>query len=107
MLRDWLTMTETLQHVQLLLMTKVTTTALRGIAGFRQRYSMALNTSTIQLIVDNRNLIITSFHQEKELLRKKQEEIEEDERAKRSKVVMSFDLVGRKVVFTSLFSFPH
>ncbi|KAL8123547.1 hypothetical protein AgCh_011500 [Apium graveolens] len=36
--------------------------------------------------------------EEKELLRKKQEEIEVDERAKRSKVVMSFDLVGRKVL---------
>ncbi|KAL1814739.1 hypothetical protein ACET3Z_017313 [Daucus carota] len=36
--------------------------------------------------------------EEKELLRKKQEEIEEDERAKRSKVVMTFDLVGRKVL---------
>ncbi|ESQ45812.1 hypothetical protein EUTSA_v10010423mg [Eutrema salsugineum] len=36
--------------------------------------------------------------EEKELLRKKREEIEEAERAKKSKVVMSFDLVGRKVL---------
>ncbi|KAJ0248388.1 hypothetical protein HA466_0154930 [Hirschfeldia incana] len=36
--------------------------------------------------------------QEKELLRKKREEIEEAERAKKSKVVMTFDLVGRKVL---------
>lgn len=35
--------------------------------------------------------------QEKELLRKKREQIEEAERAKKSKVVMTFDLVGRKV----------
>lgn len=31
-------------------------------------------------------------------MRKKQEEIEEAERAKRSKVMITFDLVGRKVV---------
>ncbi|XP_010550636.1 PREDICTED: activating signal cointegrator 1 [Tarenaya hassleriana] len=37
-------------------------------------------------------------NEEKELLRKKREEIEEAERAKRSKVVMTFDLVGRKVL---------
>ena len=37
--------------------------------------------------------------QEKELLRKKQQEIEEAECARRSKVVVTFDLVGRKVVF--------
>lgn len=37
------------------------------------------------------------YSQEKELLRKKREEIEEAERAKKSKVVMTFDLVGRKV----------
>ncbi|KAK4804456.1 hypothetical protein SAY86_004273 [Trapa natans] len=36
--------------------------------------------------------------EEKELLRKKQEEIEEAEQAKRSKVIISFDLVGRKVL---------
>lgn len=36
--------------------------------------------------------------QEKELLKKKQEEIEEAERLKRSKVVVTFDLVGRKVL---------
>ncbi|KAI3807450.1 hypothetical protein L1987_23378 [Smallanthus sonchifolius] len=36
--------------------------------------------------------------EEKELLRKKKEEIEEAERANRSKVVISFDLVGRKVL---------
>jgi preprotein translocase subunit YajC len=35
--------------------------------------------------------------QEKQLLRKKQEETEEAELAKRSKVVVTFDLVGRKV----------
>ncbi|CAI9102196.1 OLC1v1000428C2 [Oldenlandia corymbosa var. corymbosa] len=35
--------------------------------------------------------------EEKELLMKKREEIEEAERAKRNKVVISFDLVGRKV----------
>ncbi|XP_048137118.1 activating signal cointegrator 1 isoform X3 [Rhodamnia argentea] len=37
--------------------------------------------------------------EEKELLIKKKEEIEEAERAKRSRVVMTFDLVGRKVLF--------
>ncbi|KAI3429926.1 zf-C2HC5 domain-containing protein, partial [Psidium guajava] len=37
--------------------------------------------------------------EEKGLLMKKKEEIEEAERAKRSKVVMTFDLVGRKVLF--------
>ncbi|KAH6797346.1 transcription regulator/ zinc ion binding protein [Perilla frutescens var. hirtella] len=37
-------------------------------------------------------------NEEKELLRKKREEIEEAERAKRSKVVMTFDLLGRKVL---------
>ncbi|CAK7343658.1 unnamed protein product [Dovyalis caffra] len=36
--------------------------------------------------------------EEKQLLRKKQEEIEEAERAKRNKVVVTFDLVGRKVL---------
>ncbi|CAH8350728.1 unnamed protein product [Eruca vesicaria subsp. sativa] len=36
--------------------------------------------------------------EEKELLRKKREEIEEAERVKKSKVVMTFDLVGRKVL---------
>ncbi|KAK6261630.1 hypothetical protein QUC31_007446 [Theobroma cacao] len=36
--------------------------------------------------------------EEKELLKKKQEEIEEAERLKRSKVVVTFDLVGRKVL---------
>lgn len=36
--------------------------------------------------------------QEKELLKKKREEIEEAERAKRNKVVMTFDLLGRKVI---------
>ncbi|KAJ8772957.1 hypothetical protein K2173_028134 [Erythroxylum novogranatense] len=36
--------------------------------------------------------------EEKELLQKKQEEIEAAEKAKRSKVVVSFDLVGRKVL---------
>ncbi|XP_030937162.1 activating signal cointegrator 1 [Quercus lobata] len=36
--------------------------------------------------------------EEKELLKKKQEEIEEAERAKRNKVVVTFDLVGRKVL---------
>lgn len=43
------------------------------------------------------------FHfQEKELLRKKREEIEEAEKAKRSRVVVTFDLVGRKVLNLSL-----
>ncbi|CAN1262692.1 Activating signal cointegrator 1 [Linum perenne] len=37
--------------------------------------------------------------EEKELLTKKQEEIEAAERAKRNKVVVTFDLVGRKVSF--------
>ncbi|KAG6412274.1 hypothetical protein SASPL_124948 [Salvia splendens] len=37
-------------------------------------------------------------NEEKELLRKKREEIEEAERSKRSKVVMTFDLLGRKVL---------
>ncbi|XP_058096496.1 uncharacterized protein LOC131242106 isoform X2 [Magnolia sinica] len=36
--------------------------------------------------------------EEKELLMKKRQEIEEAEHARRSKVVMTFDLVGRKVV---------
>ncbi|XP_059640396.1 uncharacterized protein LOC132282668 [Cornus florida] len=36
--------------------------------------------------------------EEKELLRKKREEIEEAEQAKRNKVIMTFDLVGRKVL---------
>ncbi|KAK7292214.1 hypothetical protein RIF29_07990 [Crotalaria pallida] len=36
--------------------------------------------------------------EEKELLKKKQEEMEEAEQAKRNKVVMTFDLVGRKVL---------
>ncbi|KAJ9560181.1 hypothetical protein OSB04_005341 [Centaurea solstitialis] len=36
--------------------------------------------------------------EEKELLKKKKEEIEEAERANRNKVVISFDLVGRKVL---------
>ncbi|OWM65306.1 activating signal cointegrator 1 [Punica granatum] len=36
--------------------------------------------------------------EEKELLRKKQDEIEEAERAKRNKVIITFDLVGRKVL---------
>ncbi|CAK8563170.1 unnamed protein product [Lathyrus sativus] len=36
--------------------------------------------------------------EEKELLKKKQEEIEEAEQAKRNKVVVTFDLVGRKVL---------
>ncbi|MBA0824966.1 hypothetical protein Goarm_021597 [Gossypium armourianum] len=36
--------------------------------------------------------------EEKELLKKKQEEIEEAERLKRSKVFVTFDLVGRKVL---------
>ncbi|OAY47629.1 activating signal cointegrator 1 isoform X2 [Manihot esculenta] len=36
--------------------------------------------------------------EEKELLRKKQQAIEEAEREKRSKVVVTFDLVGRKVL---------
>ncbi|KAL7098778.1 hypothetical protein ACP275_09G039800 [Erythranthe tilingii] len=36
--------------------------------------------------------------EEKELLRKKRDELEEAERAKRSKVVISFDLLGRKVL---------
>lgn len=37
-------------------------------------------------------------NEEKELIKKKQEEIEEAERAKRNKVVVTFDLVGRKVL---------
>ncbi|XP_027331906.1 activating signal cointegrator 1 [Abrus precatorius] len=36
--------------------------------------------------------------EEKELLKKKQEEMEEAERAKRNRVVVTFDLVGRKVL---------
>lgn len=40
------------------------------------------------------------FQQEKELLRKKEEEIEEAERDKRNRVVMTFDLVGRKVLLS-------
>ncbi|KAK6920867.1 Zinc finger, C2HC5-type [Dillenia turbinata] len=38
--------------------------------------------------------------QEKELLRKSREEIEEAERARRNRVVVTFDLVGRKVLLT-------
>lgn len=41
--------------------------------------------------------IFSKFPQEKELLKKKQEEMEDAERAKRGKVVVTFDLVGRKV----------
>ncbi|KAJ6765160.1 TRANSCRIPTION REGULATOR/ ZINC ION BINDING PROTEIN [Salix koriyanagi] len=37
-------------------------------------------------------------NEEKQLLRKKQEETEEAEQAKRNKVVVTFDLVGRKVI---------
>lgn len=49
------------------------------------------------------NSVASHFHpflylQEKELLKEKQEEIEEAERAKRNKVVVSFDLFGRKVI---------
>ena len=44
------------------------------------------------------SLQVIFFFQEKELLKKKQEEIEEAERAKRNKVVVTFDLVGRKVL---------
>ena len=36
--------------------------------------------------------------QEKELLKKKQEEIKKAEEAKRKRVVVAFDLVGRKVL---------
>ncbi|MED6222198.1 hypothetical protein PIB30_062088, partial [Stylosanthes scabra] len=36
--------------------------------------------------------------EEKEMLKKKQEEMEEAERARRNKVVVTFDLVGRKVL---------
>ncbi|KAK6795466.1 hypothetical protein RDI58_008919 [Solanum bulbocastanum] len=43
-------------------------------------------------------LLFLPFQQEKEILRKKKEEIEEAERAKRNRVVMTFDLVGRKVL---------
>ena len=45
---------------------------------------------------------LTSSSQEKELLKKQQEEIEEAERAKRNKVVVTFDLVGRKVCFFTI-----
>ena len=41
------------------------------------------------------------FSQEKELLKKKQEEIQEAERLKQSKVIVTFDLVGRKVLALS------
>lgn len=51
----------------------------------------AVNTWTLTVAI--------CLSQEKELLRKKKEEIEEAEQAKRSKVIVSFDLVGRKVVF--------
>lgn len=53
------------------------------------------------------NSLVTAFFfpsQEKELLTKKREEIEEAERLKRSKVVVTFDLVGRKVL--ALFQRP-
>lgn len=40
--------------------------------------------------------------QEKELLRKKQEEIKADEEAKRKRVVVAFDLVGRRVCCLAL-----
>lgn len=43
--------------------------------------------------------------QEKELLKKKKEEIEEAERVNRSKVVISFDLLGRKVLSFDFFTF--
>ncbi|PIA62664.1 hypothetical protein AQUCO_00200582v1 [Aquilegia coerulea] len=38
--------------------------------------------------------------EEKELLKKKQKETEEADQARRSKVIVTFDLVGRKVVFS-------
>lgn len=41
--------------------------------------------------------ILMFCSQEKELIKKKQEEVAEAERAKRNKVVVTFDLVGRKV----------
>lgn len=47
------------------------------------------------------DFFILCSKQEKELLRKKREELEEIERAKRSKVVVTFDLVGRKVAFAN------
>lgn len=43
------------------------------------------------------NLFIDVCLQEKELIKKKQEEVAEAEQAKRNKVVVTFDLVGRKV----------
>lgn len=38
-------------------------------------------------------------------MKKKQEEMEEAERAKRNKVVVTFDLVGRKVYFFAIIDF--
>lgn len=46
------------------------------------------------------------LQQEKELLMKKREEIEEAERARRGKVVMTFDLVGRKVMILFFLELP-
>lgn len=46
-----------------------------------------------------------SLFQEKELLRKKQEEMEAAEEAKRKRVVVAFDLVGRRVCGFSFNSF--
>lgn len=51
----------------------------------------------MHLIFGLTTFFTTHFCQEKELLRKKREEIEEAEQAKRNKVVMTFDLLGRKV----------
>lgn len=43
--------------------------------------------------------------QEKELLKKKQEEIEAAEEAKRKRVVVAFDLVGRRVCCFALLNY--
>lgn len=41
--------------------------------------------------------------QEKQLIQKKKKEIEEADEARRGKVVVTFDLLGRKVAFNDIF----
>lgn len=69
--------------------------------GYQRRYFILFTTYNCLPLVYHlvKGLIVCIFPQEKELLKKKQEEMEEAEKAKRNKVVVTFDLVGRKVYF--------
>lgn len=60
--------------------------------------TVSLNGTFSNFVLKITDFLLLFRFQEKELLRKKQEEIEEAERAKRNKVVVTFDLVGRKVI---------